>query len=288
MKKGAKSLNIEYFTSFMEAVNQKSLSKASEKLNISQPALSRQIRKVEEYFDIHLLNRLTSGVELTKAGEVLYNRLPKILSEVDSIQDELNYFRKVRKYFIGTLPSLAGNYIPTKILKLKEKGITTEVVVKNSSAELYELLKNGGIDAAIMESLPKNKTLWQKELFTEPLYAIVHSSNKLVNKTSVSIEDISNEEFVLYPSNCAIRQAISHRIKEIKVKTEVEFGEFLIGYVAAGGGMTVVPEITTKFMGQNMVKAIPISDDQMKRHISLISQSKETGKLFYSAFKDNH
>jgi LysR family transcriptional regulator, transcription activator of glutamate synthase operon len=278
-------MNIEYFYSFIEAVNQKSLSKASERLNISQPALSKQIRKVEEYFDMALLNRLTSGVELTEAGELVYNRLPNLLSEVVSIQNDLNHLRKVRTYSIGTLPSLAGNYIPSKVLKLKEKGVTSEVVVKNSSAEIYEMLKKGEVDAAIIEAMPISNTLWQRELFKEPLYAIVHVSNKLADKKSVSIDEISNEEFVLYPSNCTIRQSISRRVKELKVKTEVEFGEFLIGYVAAGGGITVVPEITAKYMGHTMVRAIPISDDQMKRHISLIAQSKETGKLLYSVFK---
>lgn len=278
-------LNIEYFYSFIEVVNQKSLSKASEKLNISQPALSKQIRKIEEYFDIDLLKRLTSGVELTQAGELVYNRLPKLLLELQSIQTELNERRKERTYSIGTLPSLAGNYIPSRILKLREKGVVAEVVVKNTSLEVYELLKRGEIDAAIIDTIPVSNTFWQRELFSEPLYAVVHVSNELAQKKSVSIQDISREEFVLYPSNCTIRQSISQKVHDVRVKIEVEFGEFLIGYVAAGGGITVLPEITAKSSSQSMVKIIPISDNQMKRDISLISQSKETGRILYSVFK---
>jgi LysR family transcriptional activator of glutamate synthase operon len=278
-------MNIEYFYSFLEAVNQKSLSKASERLNISQPALSKQIRKVEDYFNMSLLSRTTSGVELTEAGKLVYNRLPIILKEMVAIQNDLNQLRNMKTYKVGTLPSLAGNYIPSKIVKLKEKGIITEVVVKNSSHEIYELLQNGQVDAAIIEELPIQKTFWKKELFTEPLVAVVHISNQLSKRKSVSLEEISDEEFVLYPSSCTIRKSLSERVKELKVKTEVEFGEFLIGYVAAGGGITVVPEITAKFTGHTMVKAIPICDEQLNRHISFITQTKETGKLLYQYFK---
>lgn len=278
-------MNLEYFQSFLEAVNQRSLSKASERLNISQPALSKQIRKVEEYFNIQLLSRTTTGVELTEAGKVVFSRLPGILKEISSLQSEVNQLQNVFSYRIGTLPSLAGHYIPSKILKLKEKGHVPEVVVKNTSQEVFELLTKGEVDAAIIEEMSGQKSYWQKELFVEPFCLVVHMSNKLSKKNSVLVEELSNEEFVLYPSNCKIRQSISQRIQNLTIKSEVEFGEFLIGYVAAGGGVTVVPELTARNSGNPMVKAIPIRDSEMVRRISLITQSKETGKHLYPFFK---
>lgn len=280
-------MNIDYFYSFIEVVNKKSLSKASEQLNLSQPALSKQIRKLEEYFNCSLLNRTTSGVELSEAGELVYNQISQILRELESLQSKVNQMKKVQTYSIGTLPSLMGNYMPSRLIKLKKKGLNVKVVVKNTSKEVYELLKVGELDAAVIEGIPNSKPFWQRELFREPLYAIVQNTHKLAKRKFITTEEISDQDFVLYPPNCTIRQSISRQIKDLKVKTEVEFGDFLIGFVAAGEGITVVPEITAKVMGHSQVKAIPIKNSNLDRHISLISQSSETDKLLYSVFKEN-
>lgn len=280
-------MNIDYLYSFIEVVNKKSLSKASEALNLSQPALGKQIRKLEEYFNSSLLNRTTSGVELSEAGELVYNQICQTLMDLESLQLKLNQMKKMQTYSIGTLPSLMGNYMPVRLIKLKEKGLDVKVVVKNTSKEVYELLKVGELNAAVIERIPNSKPFWQRELFRESLYAVVHSTNKLAEKKFITTEDLSDQDFVLYPPNCTIRQSISREIKNLKVKTEVEFGDFLIGFVAAGEGITVVPEITTKFMGHSQVKAIPIYNSNLDRHISLISQSPETGQLLYSVFKEN-
>lgn len=280
-------MNIDYLYSFIEVVNKKSLSKASEQLNLSQPALGKQIRKLEDYFNCSLLNRTTSGVELSEAGELVYNQISQILKDLESLQAKLDQMKNMQTYSIGTLPSLMGNYMPVRLIKLKKKGLNVKVVVKNTSKEVYDLLKVGELDAAVIEGIPNSKPFWQRELFNEPLYAVVQNTHKLAEKKFILIEEISDQDFVLYPPNCTIRQSISCQIKELKVKTEVEFGEFLLGFVAAGEGITVVPEITAKFMGHSQVKAIPIRNTILDRHISLISQSLETGKLLYSVFKEN-
>ncbi|MDP4086909.1 MAG: LysR family transcriptional regulator [Bacillota bacterium] len=280
-------MNIEYFESFIETVKQKSLSKASEQLNITQPALSKQIRKIEDYFETSLLNRSTSGVELTEAGKLVYKKISRVLEELSLIKNDLKEFRQVRNYKIGTLPSLASHYFPSKILNIKEQGVDTELVIKNSSPEVYELLTKGELDAAIIDEIPINGFYWKKEIFAEPYYAIVYKSHPFSKNEFIYLEDLIDEEFVLYPSTCTTRQTITRVLEKLNVKTEVEFGGFLIGYVAAGGGITVLPEIVAKNNGNPMVKAIPILNN-VKRHISLITNSKSTGKFLYSFFKENN
>jgi LysR family transcriptional regulator, transcription activator of glutamate synthase operon len=282
-------MDIEYFNSFLETANQKSLSKASIQLNISQPALSKQIRKLEEYFEMPLLHRSTSGVGLTEAGDLLYKRIPQILADLKSIKSDLQIMKEVKRYKIGTLPSLAGSYIPSITFKLKENGIDSDIFVKNTSFEVLDLLKKGELDVAITEKIAVNKAIWRRDIFEESFYAVVPNTHKFAKEKSVFFEEIANEEFVLYPPTCSIRQCISHLMEKIEgnllVKTEVDFGEFLIGYVAAGGGITVVPEITAKYLGHPSVKAIPIKNIDARRQISIFSNSKTAGKFLYPFFK---
>lgn len=279
-------MHIDYLHSFIETVKQKSLSKASERLNLSQPALSKQIRRIEEYFDTVLLKRSASGVELTKAGELFYGRIPKILDEWSSLQNDLNEFNQRQTYIFGTLPSLASNFLPSIILKLKEKGMATEVLVKNTSSEVFELLKKGEIDAAIIEEMPINRGYWQKKIFDEPFYAVVHQSHLFSNYESIRVEEVLDEDFIMYPPNCMIRKSVEQIAGKIKVKTEVGFGEHLIGYVAAGGGITIVPKITAMHLGYTTVKAIPIKNENFIRNITIITQSNLLGKLLYPFFKE--
>lgn len=278
-------MNLEYFNSFIETVNQKSLSKASERLNLSQPALGKQIRNLEDYFGTELFIRTASGVEVTDAGELVYKRLPLILAELKLLKEDVRQLTGGRTYSLGTLPSLAGNYVPINLQKFKSKGLEIDVSVRNTSEEVVELLKKREIDFAIIEKMPSSSNFWQKDLFKEPFYAIVPNNHKLANETSIHIEELSEEEFVLYPSNCQIRQSIHHFLKNIKIKTEVEFGGFLIGYVAAQAGITIVPENTAKYIGHPLVKSIPICTPNLNRTISLISYSQAPGKLLYSILK---
>jgi LysR family transcriptional activator of glutamate synthase operon len=114
-------MNLEWFHGFLEASRLKSLSKASEKLNISQPALSKQIRNLEEILGVELFKRTAVGVELTEEGTLLHKRIQPILSEMESLRKDLLNLQKVSSVRLGTLPSLATYYLPQKVFEMEFK-----------------------------------------------------------------------------------------------------------------------------------------------------------------------
>lgn len=278
-------MNIEYFKSFVETANQKSISKASEKLNLTHPALSKQIRKVEEYFEVSLFIRSSSGVELTEEGKMLYGRIQHILDELSVLQVDFKKMNQSHSYTVGTLPSLAAYYLPTRILRLEEKKIQIETVVRNTSLEVMELLQKGEIDAAVIEQASLHTTYWNKELFQEPFFMVLPKTHTLAQAESISLENINQENLVLYPPNCSVRKKITDILHAKglvpNVRTEVDFGDFLFGYVAAGAGLTIVPEISAHHLGHSMLTSIPLINAKAKRTISLISQSDIIGKFLF-------
>lgn len=285
-------MNLEYFNSFIETAHEKSMSKASQKINISHQALSKQIRILEEHYGVPLFKRSASGVELTKAGILLYTRLQPLLEEYSSIEKDLKKLKALQTYRLGTLPSLAGSYIPPKILNAKKEGIELEIVIKNTSPDLAVLLEKGELDAAILEGVHFHNSFWHTKLYNEALYAILPVGHKFSGYPSLLLEEISEEPFVLYPPKCGIRKCVAGILneagKQLTVATEIEFSEHLIGYVAAGAGITVVPENTVRHLGNPKVRVIPLSNTNAVRTISLVSVSEITGKLLYKFFKQGN
>jgi LysR family transcriptional activator of glutamate synthase operon len=282
-------MNMQFIEGFLETVQHKSIAKASTKLRISHPALSKQIRTLEAYYGVKLFNRSAAGVVLTEAGKMLYTRIVPVFAELNAIQSDLANMNSIRKITLGTLPSLAAHYLPEIVYALEKRDVEVNLNVRNTSHELYEQLNNGEIDAAVLERPPVHTSVWNIDLFDEPYYAIVYPKHRLATHSSVTLQEIGNEPLILNPPDCSTRRTITSLMKEHglepQIKAEVNFGEFILGYVAAGAGITFVPKIVADRLGNPQLICIPLEDIRAKRTVTLISASDSIGKFLYPSFK---
>ncbi|MFC5451637.1 LysR family transcriptional regulator [Paenibacillus aestuarii] len=278
-------MDIQWLKSFVLTAQNKSLSKTSEWLNLSQPAVSKQIRKLEETYGVTLFYRSTQGVELTKAGAMLLERIQPVLMDLELIYKELQDFKTTQKIWLGALPSIATYFLRRKIPTLE---VNTDVMVCNTSTELLSWLKAGKLDAALIDKRSADPHLWSKDLFSESYLAILPKSHPLGEQQCVTVADIKDESFVFYPESCDVRQCITQRLLmlgiEPKVSTEVSFGDFILGYVAAGAGITILPKIVTENLSVVSLTAVPIIDFNTTRTISIIARSEKLGKRLYRSF----
>lgn len=279
-------MEIEFIESFLETAAHTSMAKASAKLNISQPALSKQIKKLESYYGVELLKRSPSGIELTEEGYLVVEKMRPLLQQIHSIKKEISSRRPINKLAIGTLPSIAAHYLPRRLLHLEENNIKSEVHFRNTSKEILELLNLKLIDCAIMERIDLHNSLWCKDLFTEPFFVVVSKDHPLAMKPIISLSDIIKEPMILYPPECSIRNKITVLLKEkyggeLNLRTEVNFGEFILSYVEAGAGITIVPKLICDHMNNLNLTKIQIAEPEACRTISLVSNSKASGKLLY-------
>ncbi|MET3292892.1 UNVERIFIED_CONTAM: LysR family transcriptional activator of glutamate synthase operon [Brevibacillus sp. OAP136] len=281
-------MDTDYFDSFLETARQKSISKASEKLNLSPPALSKQIKRLESYYGTALFYRSTSGVELTPSGELLAERIQPLLQELTQIQRDMQACRQKRRIRLGTLPSLAAHYLPKRILALESAAIEIELTVRPTSTEIFALLKEEKLDAAVIERIPVHKSLRVVDLFEERFYAVTRQSDSLAKSTSVSLSELADVPLVMYPSNCSVRKTVGLIMATHDhvpaIKTEVGFGDFLLGFVAAGAGMAIVPELVALHLPHADLQAMPIEEEAAKRTISLISHAASIEKALLRYF----
>ena len=138
---------------FLTVVKEKSFSKASKKLGISQPAVTQQIKLLEEYLDVQIVDRKKNGIKLTTAGEELFKVAQKLEKHILSAEREM--LRLVNKeviFVLGASPVI-GNYILPNFLNEIQEGIKNNVMLRIDNAqEITEKLLDKKVDLALLES----------------------------------------------------------------------------------------------------------------------------------------
>ncbi|MBD1373090.1 LysR family transcriptional regulator [Hazenella sp. IB182357] len=280
-------MELVWLQSLLIIAEEKSLSRASQKLNISQPALSKQIKKLEHMLNSELLNRSPQGVELTKSGERTLDYAKKVLSEWKKLQSDLALLQAEHIVQIGSLPSLASQYLPLKLLHFP---LQQHIQVEDNSQKLMAKLLEGDIDIAFVELQQDYPNTYQKPLFSEPLFLIVSANHIFANRDQVTFADVIDQPFLLYPMGCDSRYFVNRMFaklnKKPRIAHETPYGQSILGYVRAGRGITVLPYSAIKDLKQEEIKAIPINENEAIRTIFIVSTQKELLEQFTNHIKE--
>ncbi|WP_345979478.1 LysR family transcriptional regulator [Sulfurimonas sp. HSL3-2] len=255
---------------FLTVVKEKSFSKASAKLGISQPAVTQQIKFIEDYLDTKVVERKKNGIRLTKEGEDLFRiatRLEKAI--LNSEKELLKIINKDFTFVMGASYAI-GNYIlPSYIGAIKDK-IDNEVHMQVAlSAEIIEQLEDKKIDIALIESPVFHDGIIYREWVEDEL---VMFSNQPIPK-NLRKEDLYKFDWICRDENSHTRKLTSEVFEEIGV----ECSSFnVIGVVAS---TTAIKESIAHApkSGRPVVSVV-------SRHV--ISNEIENGTLYEARIKN--
>jgi len=194
-------MKIEYLREFVVLTKYMNFTLASEQLFISQPVLSRHIRALEQELGIRLLERNTSAVSITDDGQFFLKHIQKVLSAYDEVLNNLQARQSNHSY---TLRVGGGYYAMADYLSDVPKTFALQThndcllsCLAVEPAKCPEYLSSGELDIALMPqtSATDGHKFICKELFVEPLVALMNRDNPLSNYTYLTIGDLKNEEF---------------------------------------------------------------------------------------------
>lgn len=200
---------------FMVVIKEKSFSKASAKLGISQPAVTQQIRFIEDYLDTKIVERKKNGIKLTKEGEDLYRIALKLEKAISTSEKELlKIINKEFTFAIGASTAI-GNYIlPAYLGKIKDL-IDNEVHVSvNSSENIIDELEERKVDVALIESPVFRDGIIYREWVEDEL---VFFSNQQLPKL-LKAEDLYNFDWVCRDEKSHTRKLAAEVFDEIGVE----------------------------------------------------------------------
>ena len=282
-------ISIEQIRYFLEIVRCGSLNKASERLYLSQPSLSKQLRKLENGLGCELFSRNFDGVEPTPQGRLLYEQMSGVLDEFDRAVDQVKRFEKVRQLRIGGLGNLVTCFLPRYMEKLKAGGQNQVIVdTRLSNEELVEGVENGKFDMALLSNAGPQQAVAVIPLMTEPLYVVFPVAHPLSRRKDISFLDIVlHENLVLYKDPCTIRASIRRQCNRMKVTPhivmELDLTESLLSYVSRGDGVTLLPEIVAKGIQDPAIAVREISRIPIYLEIS-VAMKKENVPSFLPMF----
>jgi DNA-binding transcriptional LysR family regulator len=235
---------------FAAVAHHSSFTLAARELNIAQPALSQQVRKLEQELGVELLRRTTRRVELTEAGEIALARATRTLAEADALRAEVDDLRGLTRgtLSLGMLPAI-GQLEPAPILAAFSAAYPAIEVrlVEDTLVEALALLRADRLDLAFGLVAPElaGEGIAGETLFEEELAVIVAEHHPLARRRSVRFAELDGEPLVSFLSGSAVRQRLDAELERAGVATvaalESNNINTLRALVAHGLGVSLVP-----------------------------------------------
>ncbi|KAA9023793.1 LysR family transcriptional regulator [Niallia endozanthoxylica] len=262
---------LEYFLAVSEELH---FTKAAEKLGISQPTLSQQIKILEDRLGAKLFKRIDRKVYMTDAGNILLKRTLRIFNEVEQAQTEINEIMGLKR---GTLTiGCSGSHLLREfVLSFHEQypGIQLSILEFPTEETRLRLLKNE-LDLGIVYMPLEDDQLETIPLFYEKFSLVVSSKHKLSNEPFVKLEQLKKIPMILLAKNYIVRQFIDSDCKEagfiLKPILELSTYESLLHLVSLNLGTTILPKSYLARINDEQIREIPIVDQKLKKRVAAI------------------
>ncbi len=202
---------------FLTVVKEKSFSKASKKLGISQPAVTQQMKLLEDYLDTKIVDRKKNGIKLTKAGEQFYKVVTKLEKSIAHAEkDVIKIINKELTFILGA-SFMIGNYILPDFLTEIQHAIENDVIIKvDDSNKITEELMDKKIDLALLESPIFQDGIIYREWMDDELV--------LVSKTPlpkvVRPDELNSYRWVCREEESHTRQIIKAEFEKVGIDCE--------------------------------------------------------------------
>jgi DNA-binding transcriptional LysR family regulator len=187
---------------FLAVARERNFTRAAEQLHIAQPALSRQVRQLEEELGVALLHRTTHEFELTEAGAFLLERGPAVLASADEL------WRSVRAYGGGERGSVVIAYgasasyetAPQLLEALAERhpGVQVTTSVKSVS-EIVTGVGDGSIDLGLIRCAPSEPSLETRTIRREPQGLLVRGDHPLASHSEAEVGALAHDRLLMHP-----------------------------------------------------------------------------------------
>ena len=227
--------------------------RAAEASFVSQPTLSTQIRKLEDELGVALVERTPRKVLLTETGREIARRARGVLSQIDEIKSIAQRTRDPESGTIrlGIFPTLGPYLLPHVVPRLRSRFPRLELLLREEKTEqVLHMLREGTLDAGILALPVHDDSLHTEFLFEEPFVLAVPSGHALASRTSLRMEDLSQQNLLLLEDGHCLRDQALEVCHLAGAGEKSGFRatslETLRQMVSANVGITLLPALAVK------------------------------------------
>jgi DNA-binding transcriptional LysR family regulator len=195
-------MTLDRFKVFAAAARYRSVTRASEELHITQPAVTKQLKALERAYNAALYRRMGRGIELTEEGQAFLGKVKTILRNYDSLIQTSTVSRSAAKsgtLTIGATYSPSASLLPSLLARFKKSHPEAALSLRTDNKVVIEsLVLNGDVDMAVLLTEgPPNSQLAIEPFRREPLVAFVHPQHPLAKKPRIALEELGRFGFVI-------------------------------------------------------------------------------------------
>lgn len=270
-------MDIRQLQYFVEVAKQKSFTKAANILHVSQPSISKMMKALEEELGVVLLDRSERKMELTDAGELVYDHATKVLHLMDSLSLSIGEIRNMERGRVkmGMMPTVGSFLLPNVIALFKKQYPGIDIEMKEYSAKLLEVhVEQGSIDVGLTVLPADTEKFDAVPLQAEDLVAIVHQEHWISERESISLAELREEAFILFTEEYAIHDVVKQACLRAGFEPQVAYmsslWDFVGELVATQLGISLVPRSIVRRLNNSELRTINISSPKIDWQYALI------------------
>ncbi len=260
---------------FLAVAEDGQFTRAAEHLEVAQPSVSAQIRRLEKLLGTPLFHRGPGPITLTDAGATLLPIARRVVADLVSIEDELSGLEQLLSghVAVGATPSLSATLLPHVLGRFHRQypGVAIRVS-EQGSPQLVDELLGGTLDLALAIAPVAQRGLASTALAEEELVVVTPPEHPLVHRRSVTVPELAEHPMVMFRPGYDLRTSTLSMFAEhgVEPTVAVEGGEMgsVLALVAAGLGAAVVPGIVTT--GESRLRVTRFSKPPPTRTIALV------------------
>jgi DNA-binding transcriptional LysR family regulator len=288
-------MDTRQLAAFCAVVERKSFSQAAERLGVTQPAVSLQIRSLEDRLGQQLLDRSGRRVEPTEAGRRLYRSAQRLLAQERQLLEEIAGEAEgpLRgQLAMGASTGPGGTVVPVLLCEFAEANpdVTVELSISDTQT-IVDRVARRELELGVVGATPRNRSVAYEPLFRDEVVLVCPPQHRFAGKT-VTLDDLRDVPLIVMQEGAGVRKVIEDelrqagtRLRDLDVRLELGLQESVKSAVEAGHGVTFIsrtavePELAAGTLAVARVKGLEPS-----REISLVRAAGRVSTRVADAF----
>ena len=290
-------MDTRQLAAFCAVVERKSFSLAAERLGVTQPAVSLQIRSLEDRLGQQLLDRSGRRVEPTEAGRRLYRGAQRLLAQERQLLEDVAGEAEGPLHgqlALGASTGPGGTVVPVLLCEFAEANpeVTVDLSISDTQT-IVDRVARRELELGVVGATPRNRSVAYEPFFRDEVILVCPADHRFAGKT-VTLDDLRAEPLIVMQEGAGVRQVIEDelrqagtRLRDLDVRLELGLQESVKSAVEAGHGVTFIsrtavePELAAGTLAAACVEGLEPS-----REISLVRAAGRVSTRVADAFVD--
>src|SRR5664280_111334 len=291
-----KNITLQQMEAVISLVEERSFSRAAKRMLLTQPALTKNIKNVENSLGVLVVNRSNSGISLTPEGKILYDYAQRMVKLRDEAKTKITKLHENTggNIYIGASTIPATYILPCALSAFCKTNPDIRIYIKTAdSEEAMNMVLDNEVEIGCIGKKPLNRKLTAESLWKDRLILAVPKLHPWRKKKSITLPELLNEPFVIREKGSATRELFESCLKESKsislsqfnICGELGSSEAIKEAVIAGFGVSVISiHAVERELSQGLLFEVPIQGCPMERNFYLIYKCKFDFRPFHKTF----